>query len=249
MLNKAEASDALAKPNFKIKQLKKASYDLCEIIHNQIFNLYTAVVYKDGSDKPQFPAFAIINKNTFNLEYIQWLKSHACFAAYLAAKENLSETTDLNLYLSMAEQHGNKHIRVVEFYHNKYKEVAQAPDLRKFYSEAKKEISCQFNFNSGKARFLDLLIMILVLQTARNQNGTHQNKVFNEFLAKIDPATTIFKTKLNNEDTLTEINELFATGAMHPILCLDDIYTHIQTLKSPHASEENSTSINQRLYK
>lgn len=242
MLQKVESSGALAKSDFKIKNLQKSSHDLYEIIHNQIFSWYTDVVYSDESDKPKFPAFKDISNNTFNHDHIQWLKSHACFAVYLKAKQNPLEANDLNYYLIIAELHGYKHICLVEFYRNKYKDVANAPDLRKFYTDAKKEMGRQFDFNSGKGKFLDLLMIMLVILVARENKEIMHEKIAKEFINKIEPACKIFKLKINHENTLSEFNELFATGVMHPITSLDGFYAHIESLKSSTVPQLGSIS-------
>jgi hypothetical protein len=237
----AEENDALKKPDGKISDLKKASFDLCKHIYEEISQCYP------DAQRVKFPSFDnhIIN-TSFNLEYLNSLKSHACYAAYLAAKNIPSEGMNLDFYLIMAENHGFPFIRVVEFYKNyctKLTYVMTAEDFKLLYTTSKTKIDGQFLLKTGKGRFLDLMVMIEIIRTAQSRREYNFSTLIKNFQDRIAPALKLFEQTLQNATTAMDFNKFFATGAMHPYYSAKDFIAYVQTIKAGTNLIQNSNQV------
>lgn len=213
-LQLAEQNDALKKPTSKISDLKSASYFLCVHIHKEILNHYPE------RQRSKFPIFNAVFANfPFNLELLAWYKSQAYYLGYLTHKNNPSEHAKANIYLTMAEQLGFPFIGAVEFYQDQCEKITQAATaacLQKCYSNARINIKSQFILDTPKGRFLDLLMIIQIVNATQNNDENSYRMLRENFYPKIDAALKLFEKKLEDKTTAANFNHFFSTGAMQP---------------------------------
>jgi hypothetical protein len=225
----AEKDDALNKPDGKISDLKKASYDMCAYIHAQILNHYPT------AQRDKFPTFdpLFTDSRPFNMALLSWYKSHACYLAYLVNKNNPLERAKLNIYLTMAEQNGFPFVRVVEFYKDHCGKITQAStldQLNRCYINSRASIKHQFTLDTPKGRFLDLLMMIQIVNAAQKSESNDCRSLVNNFHQKIDAALKLFEKKLEDNIAAADFNQFFETGTMHPYYSSNAFISYVKAI-------------------
>ncbi len=151
----------------------------------------------------------------------------------------LNPTADLcqNLYENLLEFYSIpksiqiKHLKgmiIVEFYKEQCANMLTAGELKVFYQACKMQIDTQFALHPDKARFLQLMMMLQLVDKP-------QTPITNDH---IEIALKLFETELAIPKAKTEFEDFFARGAMVDFKSLDQFIESIELYLNPSLTNE-----------